>query len=65
MKCPKCGGPCERDEVDNGVGMQPIGPWGCPNCHWVEEPVHALVRFVAGEIEKKDRERSTIGGDES
>jgi hypothetical protein len=36
MKCPRCGNECERDEVDNGVGMQPAGPWGCPACHWVE-----------------------------
>lgn len=43
MKCPKCGGDCERDEVDNGVGMEACGPWGCPECHWVQsdlaEPV--------------------------
>jgi len=36
MTCPVCGAWCERDEVDNGVGMQPAGPWGCPLCHWVE-----------------------------
>ena len=36
MKCPKCGGECERDEVDIGVGIQGAGPWGCPDCHWVE-----------------------------
>jgi hypothetical protein len=39
MKCPKCGGECERDEVDNGVGMQACGPWGCPMCHWYERGV--------------------------
>lgn len=37
MQCPKCGGECERDEVDNGVGMEACGPWGCPDCHWVLE----------------------------
>lgn len=37
MKCPECGGEnVERDEVDNGVGMQPVGPWGCLDCGWVE-----------------------------
>lgn len=36
MKCPNCGSECERDEVDNGVGMQAVGPWGCFECHWVE-----------------------------
>lgn len=39
MKCPKCGADCERDEVDNGVGMEACGPWGCPECHWFERPV--------------------------
>ena len=37
MTCPKCGSECERDEVDNGVGMEACGPWGCPECHWVEK----------------------------
>jgi hypothetical protein len=36
MKCPNCGAECERDEVDNGVGMEACGPWGCHECHWVE-----------------------------
>lgn len=36
MKCPQCGSECCRDEVDNGVGMQPAGPWYCDNCHWVD-----------------------------
>lgn len=37
MTCPACGCECERDEVDNGVGMEACGPWGCPECHWIEE----------------------------
>jgi hypothetical protein len=40
MKCPKCGGECDRDEVDIGVGVQG-GPWGCPDCHWVEGGYHS------------------------
>lgn len=36
MKCPQCGCECERDEVDNGIGMEAVGPWGCPECHWVQ-----------------------------
>lgn len=36
MKCPNCGGECERDMVDVGVGEMPSGPWGCPECQWVE-----------------------------
>lgn len=39
MTCPQCGGECERDEIDNGVGMEACGPWGCPECHWVESRI--------------------------
>jgi hypothetical protein len=38
MKCPKCGEECERDMVDVGVGEIQSGPWGCPDCLWVEPP---------------------------
>jgi len=33
--CPACGGACDRDEVDIGVGVL-CGPWGCSCCGWVE-----------------------------
>lgn len=33
MICPKCGGVCDRDEVDVGIGTV-NGPWFCPECHW-------------------------------
>lgn len=36
MNCPICGQQAECDEVDNGVGMQQVGPYGCPDCLWVE-----------------------------
>ena len=36
MTCPQGGSECERDEVDNGIGMEACGPWGCPACCWVE-----------------------------
>lgn len=36
MKCPRCGGPTEQPTVDVGVGLIPIGPASCDNCHWVE-----------------------------
>lgn len=37
MKCPKCGTDCEPFAVaDIGAGVQQFGPWGCPDCHWVE-----------------------------
>ena len=50
MTCPRCGADCERDEVDNGVGMEACGPWGCPECHWFEkhidlDPVEEVVAF--------------------
>jgi len=35
IKCPRCGGDCERESVHNGVGMQ-HGPYGCPACGWSE-----------------------------
>lgn len=49
LKCPNCGGACERDEVDNGVGMEACGPWGCPECHWAEEKLDldSLMREVS------------------
>ena len=37
MKCPKCGMPAERDEIDIGVGNIPISGWYCFNCLWSEE----------------------------
>lgn len=37
--CPRCGGECERDEVDNGLGMEAAGPWGCPQCHWIQPAI--------------------------
>ena len=38
--CPECGGDLERDDVDDGGGMEAVGSWGCPDCHWVEgEPL--------------------------
>ena len=35
MTCPNCGAECDRDEVDNGVGVE-YGPWRCPGCGWGE-----------------------------
>lgn len=33
--CPKCGGDCEREEVDSGAGTV-CGPWVCLTCGWVD-----------------------------
>lgn len=41
MNCPKCNTPCDRDEVDVGVGVV-TGPWGCSNCHWSEDERYDL-----------------------
>lgn len=49
MKCPRCGSDCEQDEVDNGVCLEPCGPWGCPECHWVEERLTVTVD-AAGDL---------------
>jgi rubredoxin len=35
MKCPACGLIAVADFVDNGVGMQQCGPFGCESCGWV------------------------------
>ena len=42
--CPNCGGPLTPAfEVDNGVGIQTGGPWGCDCCHYVEpDPLEKL-----------------------
>lgn len=34
--CPKCGAPCDRDSVHNGIAML-YGPWGCYECGWSED----------------------------
>lgn len=56
MNCPECGAPCDRDEVDIGVGVQ-CGPWGCFDCGWTES--HPIVGFI------EDTESSMIGDDPS
>ena len=43
MKCPRCGREAECDMVDNGVGMQQCGPYGCEPCGWVQPDPHALL----------------------
>lgn len=41
MNCERCGAPCDRDEVDVGVGVI-YGPWGCYDCGWSEDPRYDL-----------------------
>jgi hypothetical protein len=36
MVCPACGLIAVADFVDNGVGMQQCGRFGCEACGWVE-----------------------------
>ena len=46
MNCPKCGAPCDRDEVDIGVGVQ-CGPWGCYDCGWPESyPIVEQIEYT-------------------
>lgn len=46
MLCPQCGEPCVQDTVDIGVGEQPVGPWGCPNCYWVAPDPREVERLI-------------------
>lgn len=34
--CPRCGAPCERYDVDIGVGIL-YGPWFCTQCAYNED----------------------------
>lgn len=34
MRCPECGGECDAEYVDIGVGMQQVN--GCRDCEWFE-----------------------------
>jgi len=37
LKCPFCGSTnIEAPFVDNGVGMEQVGPYGCDDCHAVQ-----------------------------
>lgn len=47
--CPVCGKPCEADFVDNGVGMERVGPYRCNDCKWVEPSIEfdAMTDFNA------------------
>ncbi len=46
--CPNCGAELEQDTVDVGVGEMPIGPRGCPECHWFDgTPVMTRVALLA------------------
>lgn len=36
IQCPKCGGPCEAEFVDIGVGEQQCGPYHCFECGWTQ-----------------------------
>lgn len=42
MRCPECGEPCDRDEVDVGVGVI-HGPWWCPDCGWATPDDYTVV----------------------
>lgn len=48
-KCPKCEQIAVADFVDNGVGMQQCGPFGCEACGWVEE--HSPMDITRDDLE--------------
>ena len=41
--CPNCGLTATADFVDNGVGMQQVGPFGCEACGWIEPTVAEIL----------------------
>ena len=46
LACPQCGADCERDMIDVGVGEMPAGPWGCPECHWVQRELYDVAAML-------------------
>jgi len=50
--CPLCQTPLEPyAEADIGVGVQQFGPWGCPQCHWVESLPEVVADLKDGDGE--------------
>jgi len=41
INCPKCGEMATANTVDNGVGKEQCGPYGCEHCGWVEPTLSA------------------------
>lgn len=35
-KCPHCGAWANADHIDNGIGAERCGPYGCARCGWSE-----------------------------
>ena len=53
MNCPKCGGVCDRDEIDVGIGTV-CSPWFCPDCHWDQnEECKELMSLFRDAVEDK------------
>jgi hypothetical protein len=47
--CPNGCGPLEPfATADIGVGVQNFGPWGCPLCHYVDEPFEPEIELDEG-----------------
>lgn len=44
MKCPECGAPCWREEVDVGVGVL-CAEWGCSECGWDESQAFPMADY--------------------
>ena len=51
--CPKCGEIAIADTVDNGVGEERCGPYGCEHCGWIEPKLSAddLFDYFTSEVE--------------
>ena len=35
-QCPHCGAWAAADHIDNGIGAEQCGPYGCERCGWIE-----------------------------
>jgi len=35
-QCPHCGAWATADHIDNGIGAEQCGPYGCERCGWIE-----------------------------
>lgn len=61
MRCPKCGGRCDRDSVDVGIGIM-FGPYGCEECGWSEDPKYDMTNLANRRPDARGGYRDQWGG---
>lgn len=60
--CPKCGGFCDRESVDIGIGVIQ-GPYGCFDCGWSEYPEYdSSEGHCPADLENPDYHYDSRGG---